>query len=377
MRKLLTSLALAGLVTACASASDKKDDKKPDADKQKESSKLKVGDPAPSLKATKWLQGTEVQSFAPGKLYVVEFWATWCGPCIVMMPHMGELQTEYKDKGLTIIGYTAKDANNTADKVASFVTKRGPKLGYTFAYGDDRDTYDAWMTAAGQNGIPCSFVIDQKGKIVYIGHPMYLGEVLPKVVAGSWKAEEGATELAEIEKDVNSIFRKLNSPDAEKSLKALTDFEARRPGLAKIPYFVGPKISLLIKAKKLDEAKKVADAVLAKAIEQEDTGALRTVASSLRSPEPDKEISDRSLKAAEVLLKISGDKDLMALLTVADAYHAAGDDAKARAFGKQAIDASPEGLRPQIEGIVKKYAEEKKEEKKPEKKDDDKNAEKK
>ena len=69
---------------------------------------LKVGDPAPALKATKWLQGTEVKSFEKGKIYIVEFWATWCGPCIVMMPHMSEMQEEYKDKSVTFIGYTGQ-----------------------------------------------------------------------------------------------------------------------------------------------------------------------------------------------------------------------------------------------------------------------------
>ena len=129
--------------------------------------------PAPSRKArteagmagvgTSWIQGAEVTAFAPDKVYVVEFWATWCGPCIVMMPHMAEMQAEYRDKGVTFIGYTAKDPNNTAEKVSTFVSKRGPKLGYTFAYGDTSDTYDAYMKAAGQGGIPCSYVVD-KGK---------------------------------------------------------------------------------------------------------------------------------------------------------------------------------------------------------------------
>src|SRR6266700_1173933 len=100
MRKLLVLAALAGFI-APAAADD---------------AKLKVGDKAPPVKATKWLQGAEVKEFAEGKTYVMEFWATWCGPCIVMMPHMGELQTEYKDK-VTFIGFTAKDPNNTLEKV--------------------------------------------------------------------------------------------------------------------------------------------------------------------------------------------------------------------------------------------------------------------
>src|SRR5437667_910319 len=150
MRMLLALVALAGLIVP-ASADEK--------DLPKKAESLKVGEPAPPLKVTKWLHGTEVKEFAPGKVYVVEFWATWCGPCIVMMPHMGELQNEYRDKGVTFIGFSAKDPNNTEEKVAALVEKRGPKLGYTFAYADDRQTYDAWMKAAGQGGIPCSFVI--------------------------------------------------------------------------------------------------------------------------------------------------------------------------------------------------------------------------
>src|SRR5436305_5946962 len=101
------------------------------ADDKKADTSLKVGDPAPKLKADKWLQGNEVKEFAKDKVYVVEFWATWCGPCIAIMPHVAEMQAEYKDKGVTFIGYSAKDPNNDMEKVTAFVTKRGPKLGYT------------------------------------------------------------------------------------------------------------------------------------------------------------------------------------------------------------------------------------------------------
>jgi thiol-disulfide isomerase/thioredoxin len=302
MRQLLAAAVLVGFVaaaTAQAPATPKATDKP--------ATLLKVGDSAPALKATKWLQGTEVKEFAPGKVYVVEFWATWCGPCIVMMPHMSEIQAEFKGQGLTVIGFTAKDPNNSAEKVAAFVDKRGAKLGYTFAYADDRDTYNDWMTAAKQNGIPCSFVVDKQGKIAYIGHPLFLDVVLPKVMAGTWKNEEGAAELKEVEKEVDSVFAAINKPDAEAGLKALTDFEAKRPAMAKIPYFTGPKISLRLKLKKYDEARKIAEEVLTRAIKQEDPMALRTIVSVLNSPDAkdQKELTELAAKASEALQKIS------------------------------------------------------------------------
>src|SRR5262249_43056309 len=107
MQKLL-SVALAGLVAVAAGA----DDHRPAAS-------LKVGDPAPALKVSRWLQGKEVKKFEPGQVYVVEFWATWCGPCIAAMPHLAELQARYKGKGVTVIGYSAGDPSNTEKQVAA------------------------------------------------------------------------------------------------------------------------------------------------------------------------------------------------------------------------------------------------------------------
>jgi thiol-disulfide isomerase/thioredoxin len=254
-----------------------------------------------------------VEEFARGKVYVVEFWATWCGPCIAIMPHVAALQAEYRDRGVTVIGFSARDEgndpNNKLKTVAAFVKKRGPRLGYTFAYADDRETYDAWMTAAGQGGIPCSFVIDKEGKIAYIGHPMYLDLVLPKVVAGTWN-EEAVKSAAAAQQETNGVFRALSGTDPEASLKALADLEAKYPALGKVPYFVHPKMDLLLKMKKYDEARKFAEDVLERAVKQNDEGALRTLSIVLRSPEAkeQKELAELTVKVAEASSTLAGDK---------------------------------------------------------------------
>jgi thiol-disulfide isomerase/thioredoxin len=332
--------------------------------KEKPAASLKVGDPAPPLKATKWLQGDKVTQFSPGQVYVVEFWATWCGPCIVMMPHMAEMQAEYKGKA-TFVGFTAKDPTNTEEKVGEFVKKRGEKLKYTFAYADDRDTYDAYMKAANQGGIPCSYVVNKEGKIAYIGHPMYLDLVLPKVVAGTWDAVKDGAVLEKADAEVNELFGLLGNKDPEVGLKALHAFEAKYPPLAHIPYFVAPKLDLLIKAKKYDEARKSAEETIARAIKQDDPLILRNVSGVLQSSaaKENKELTALSIKAAEAGLKVAGEKDALALLTVAEAYFATGDAAKAQELGKKAVEAaeteSP-GLKNFVQARVKKFSEDKK-----------------
>jgi thiol-disulfide isomerase/thioredoxin len=357
MRTFLTLAAALALAAPAAAEDEPKPKGKPEP-------MLKVGDKAPPLTATKWLQGAEVKEFAPGKVYVVEFWATWCGPCIVMMPHMGELQREYKERGVTFIGFTAKDPSNSLEKVQAMVEKRGPKLGYTFAYADNRETYNAWMRAAGRSGIPCCFVVDQAGKVAYIGHPMYLDTVLPKVIAGKW-TEADREGLKDTEKEVSAVFKAFNGDDPEGALAALADFKKKHPELADIPYFRGPHLGALLKAKKFAEARKVAESLLAKAAKAEDPILFSVVSSATRSPaaKDQKDLLKLSVAAAEGGLKLAGEKDWRALLTVAEAHFANGDREKAKEFGAKAVAAAESeslGVKKYVAAAVKKFDDEKK-----------------
>src|SRR5262245_51976760 len=334
--KIVLAVAAACSLAATVVVADDAKPAKPD----KPAPVLKVGDPAPPLKASKWLQGDEVRAFEPGKVYVVEFWATWCGPCIAFMPSLAELQAEFKDKGLTCVGYTARDPDNTEDKVTAFVKKRGPKLAYTFAYSEDRTSYDAWMIAAGRSAIPCSFVVDKKGRVAYVGNPMYLPVVLPNVVAGKMTAAEVGAAADKVRHEFEDASAAL-FPDHSVGLKKLKEFEAKCPPLANNLIIVRAKLSLLPKVD-AGEAKAVAEAVMAKAVAQENPGSLLQVAALLRNgPGKDhKELLAVAVKAAAAAVRLTSEKDAGALLDLAESHFAAGEKARAREYARKAVAAA-------------------------------------
>jgi len=128
---------------------------------------LKVGDVAPTRLPTSWIKGDRVSALDPKKTYLIEFWATWCGPCVASIPHLAELQAKLKDDGVQVISIHVSRGAETAD---AYVRKNSKQMAYTVAKDTNGAMGKAWMEAAGQNGIPCGFVV-AGGKIAYIGHP--------------------------------------------------------------------------------------------------------------------------------------------------------------------------------------------------------------
>src|SRR6266568_3188966 len=166
---------------------------------------LKVGDPAPKLQTGKWVQGDPVKEIQKGKAYFVEFWATWCPPCRASIPHVNELHNKYKDKGLIVIGQNCWERDDAL--VAPFVKKMADKMTYRVAL-DDKTSNDkgqmaqTWMEAAGRNGIPSAFLVDKKGIIAWIGHPMELKEtIIEDVLAGKFDVKKAADDSANKQKN--------------------------------------------------------------------------------------------------------------------------------------------------------------------------------
>jgi len=156
---------------------------------------LNIGDPAPKLNKIKWIKGTPIQEFTKGKIYVLEFWATWCGPCKAAMPHLSELALKYKDK-VVILGIDIYETKSTSmETVKAFVDSLGNKMNYNVAADDSNFMVDKWLIASEEKtkGIPRTFVINEKGQLAWIGHPKDLEPVLSKIVNQTWDIQKAKT----------------------------------------------------------------------------------------------------------------------------------------------------------------------------------------
>lgn len=350
------SLAVALLLATCglAVAQDTTAPAKaPAKTEAKSEATLKVGDPAPALTIEKWIKGEPVTGFESGRVYVVEFWATWCGPCIASMPHLTHLQKQFKDQGLTIIGVTSADPNNSLKAVEKMVQDKGDVMGYTVAWDKERTTSTAFMKAARQSGIPCSFVVDKAGKIAYIGHPMFLDMVLPETIAGTWDAKTGGEKISQAEKDLSGLYRSMRGDPAE-AIAAIDAFEKKYPTLSDL----STKIKYNAQLMAGDAGAYITgEKLLAKHIEAKDAEGLNELAWTIVDPQGDvknKNI-EFALKAAQEANRLSGEKDAAILDTLARCWFIKGEKSKAIEIQKKAISFAKGNMKAELEDVLAEY----------------------
>jgi thiol-disulfide isomerase/thioredoxin len=119
------------------------------------------GGAAPEIKAGYWLNSDPLTlDGLKGQVVVLEFWATWCPPCRVSIPHLIQLHKEYKDKGVVFVSLT--------DEPRGTVEPFAKEMGMGYAIGGDSSSSEAY----GVRGIPTAFIISRQGQVAWEGHPM-------------------------------------------------------------------------------------------------------------------------------------------------------------------------------------------------------------
>ncbi len=324
--------------------------------------KLSIGDPAPKLQFDEWIKGDKVDGIEKGKVHVIEFWATWCGPCIAVMPHLSELQKKHPEVIVVSVAASERgpDEASKIAKVKSFVEGKGDTMGYRVVYAGDREKMSKpWMQAAGQNGIPCSFIVDKDSKIAWIGHPGSMDKPLEGVIAGTWDAaaakKQQETERAamEVQRGVAMALREARqSGDYTKAIEAMQKAIAIAPADSlKMQLFgilAGP-------GKQSADAWKLGEEIYA--AKKDDAASMNALAWTIVDPEGGvtEPNLDLAMRAAEAAVKGSKNEDGSMLDTLARVVFLKGDVDRAIAIQKDAISKSPEGR--MREGMEKALAE--------------------
>lgn len=185
---------------------------------------LAAGTVAPTFKPEKWIRGEPIAAFEPGKVYLVECWATWCGPCVAAIPHLNQLHHTFKDQGLVVIG--ANVMGDPEEKASAFVARQGDQMAYRVAYdGKTGNIARDWLKAAGASGIPHAFLV-RDGSVLWTGHPSGLTEAnIREVLKGGRIAAtspmEPSPEVVANRKARLEILALLRSGEGDKALEKI------------------------------------------------------------------------------------------------------------------------------------------------------------
>ncbi|MBS1716115.1 MAG: TlpA family protein disulfide reductase [Armatimonadetes bacterium] len=235
---------------------------------------LMVGDTAPQLAVSRWLQGAPVPAFEKGKVYVVDFFATWCVPCKKSMPALSALQRQFGES-VTFIGVDVWDYQ---ERVPQMLTDMSDRLSYRVALDtlpdipkgegnvpmwarENGQVSKAWLLASGADGIPTAFIVDQQGRICWIGNDVtVLQAQLKQVVGGHFDLSEATalySKQAAYDKRIRDLdlelFKKRRAKDWEGAIRLCDELMSIGPELGR---YAGLKFTILLeRLNRLEDAK--------------------------------------------------------------------------------------------------------------------------
>ncbi|MHC5209649.1 MAG: redoxin domain-containing protein [Planctomycetota bacterium] len=322
---------------------------------------LGVGSKAPRLGDVHWIQGEPVTEWQAGQVYVLDFWATWCGPCKATIPHVSELSKKYADDGVNVIGVAIWPRESMVP-TAEFVQQKSGEMAYRIAEDIDGKTAEAFMRASLSSGIPTVMIVNRAGRLAWIGHPMEVDEPLAQVVAGTadmdaFIAADKSRRAQEVAKTtvlprINAAYKARDWPAA---LAAAEDLVRLDPAN---PTFLRTKYSLLAESGDAGGAAKFGHSILGGALKHNATG-LNELAWFIVDPRGVLEAEQRdlalALAAAVRADELTGHKDASVLDTLARVHFHKGDVDKAIELQKQALELATTEERPYLQPALDEY----------------------
>ena len=311
---------------------------------------LAIGAPAPQFTPLSWLRGEPLTEFTPGVVYVVEFWATWCGPCLQSMPHLATLQKQYGTQG-RVIGVTDEPPETLeaflSEKARGFENTWSELLTCSLAIDSTRQLNRSWMEASGQQGIPCSFIVGKSGNIEWIGHPMAIDEPLQSVVAGTWDLTT-AREAMIAQQKMKTALDRGDLENAIQSVESLTTLFPNSFDHAMT------RLELLMRSNRLADANAVATTTLA--ICRSNPEFLNSLAWLMVTGTDSTEIDLKvAHEAASLANQLQQGRDSNILDTLARVTARMGDLNTAIALQKQAIEQEPRETQAELLATLQEY----------------------
>ncbi len=202
----------------------------------------------PAVLDADWIQGKGPAAFEEGHIYIFECWATWCPPCIGLIPHMNELHKDYYDQGLRVYGMNCWE--DERDDVEAFIKAKGAEMSYPVAFTSGSRFESEWLTSAGVEAIPFAFVVRDGKLLLGTEGSRLTNSLIETILSGEEGAQRAAAMVQaarEAREQTESIQQQLYSAYRAKNAEAMAagikELEALDPGHPELPIL---RLKLLI-----------------------------------------------------------------------------------------------------------------------------------